>query len=95
MNSSVHDHAAHQNHQHHRQSNDGAAELKDPVCGMAVKTSSPHHLEHGGAPYYFCSAGCKSKFATDPTKYLTAYGAAMSPADATPAVAGMVWDPCD
>ena len=51
MNSSVHDHA-HQGHQHH-QANGGATELKDPVCGMAVKTSSPHHLEHDGSLYYF------------------------------------------
>jgi Cu+-exporting ATPase len=48
----------------------GAPALKDPVCGMSVTDQSPHHLEHEHRPYYFCSAGCKGKFATDPEKYL-------------------------
>ncbi|MBC5767480.1 heavy metal translocating P-type ATPase [Ramlibacter albus] len=87
MNRSVHDHTSHQRHQHHEPI-PGAADLKDPVCGMAVKTTSPHHMEHDGAPLYFCSAGCKSKFAADPSKYLTAHGPVPSPADAVPAVAG-------
>jgi Cu+-exporting ATPase len=42
----------------------------DPVCGMSVTPRSPHHLEHEGQPYYFCSAGCKAKFAADPAAYL-------------------------
>ncbi|WP_411878814.1 heavy metal translocating P-type ATPase [Polaromonas sp. YR568] len=46
--------------------------LKDPVCGMDVTTASPHHLEHGGRPYYFCSAGCLAKFSADPAAYLGA-----------------------
>ena len=49
----------------------GAGEaLKDPVCGMTVTEQSPHQLDHEGHRYYFCSAGCKSKFAADPRKYL-------------------------
>ncbi len=44
--------------------------LKDPVCGMAVTAKSFHHLEHAGKAVYFCSAGCKARFATDPAKYL-------------------------
>ncbi|MEO6855886.1 MAG: heavy metal translocating P-type ATPase, partial [Rhodoferax sp.] len=44
--------------------------LKDPVCGMAVTAASSHHLEHAGRPYYFCSAGCQSKFAADPAVYV-------------------------
>ena len=43
--------------------------LKDPVCGMAVTAASPHALHHEGQPVYFCSAGCKSKFAADPARY--------------------------
>ncbi|MEO7886194.1 MAG: heavy metal translocating P-type ATPase [Polaromonas sp.] len=43
--------------------------LKDPVCGMDVTTASPHHLEHGGKPYYFCSVGCLTKFSADPAAY--------------------------
>ncbi|MEO8203210.1 MAG: heavy metal translocating P-type ATPase [Betaproteobacteria bacterium] len=43
--------------------------LKDPVCGMTVKPQTPHQLEHTGRTVYFCSAGCKAKFAADPEKY--------------------------
>ena len=43
----------------------------DPVCQMKV---DPHHPAgthmHGGKTYYFCSTGCKTKFAADPTRYL-------------------------
>ena len=44
--------------------------LKDPVCGMTVTVSSPHHHEHDGRAYYFCSARCRAKFVADPAKYL-------------------------
>ena len=43
--------------------------LKDPVCGMSVTPQSAHVLQHEGQPVYFCSAGCKSKFAADPARY--------------------------
>ncbi len=58
--------------------------LADPVCGMAVTSQSPHRLEHVGQPYYFCSAGCKMKFAADPAAYLRPEPV---PAAATPAPA--------
>ena len=45
------------------------AALKDPVCGMTVTAQSLHVLQHEGKPVYFCSAGCKAKFAADPAKY--------------------------
>lgn len=45
--------------------------LKDPVCGMNVTEQSTHRHEHESKAYYFCSAGCKSRFAADPVKYLT------------------------
>ncbi len=48
-----------------------SAALKDPVCGMTVTEQSAHQYEHAAKMYYFCSAGCKTKFAADPTKYLT------------------------
>ena len=48
---------------------DGQAALKDPVCGMSVTTQSFHKMEHDGRPYYFCSAGCKSRFAADPLSF--------------------------
>ena len=45
---------------------------KDPVCGMTVDPhTAKHRASHAGHPYYFCSAGCKSKFEADPAKYLT------------------------
>jgi len=43
----------------------------DPVCGMSVDPhTSKHKADHGGRPYYFCSAGCRTKFLADPRKYL-------------------------
>jgi Cu+-exporting ATPase len=47
-----------------------SATLKDPVCGMTVTEHSAHRYEHNAKMYYFCSAGCKTKFAADPAKYL-------------------------
>ena len=44
--------------------------LKDPVCGMTVTEQSAHRHQHAAKMYYFCSAGCKTKFASDPAKYL-------------------------
>lgn len=44
--------------------------LKDPVCGMTVTEQSPHVFKYKDKPVYFCSAGCKTKFAADPAKYL-------------------------
>ena len=45
--------------------------MTDPVCGMKVDTRTAQHREEfGGTPYYFCSAGCRAKFAADPDKYL-------------------------
>jgi P-type Cu+ transporter len=43
----------------------------DPVCGMAVDPQeTPHHADHAGHAYHFCSAGCRSKFVSDPDGYL-------------------------
>jgi P-type Cu+ transporter len=43
----------------------------DPVCGMKVDPhTAKHRAEYGGRPYYFCSAGCREKFLTDPERYL-------------------------
>ncbi len=44
--------------------------LKDPVCGMTVTEMSPNIFNYKNKPVYFCSAGCKAKFAADPAKYL-------------------------
>jgi Cu+-exporting ATPase len=43
----------------------------DPVCGMSVTVATAKHThEHAGTTYYFCSAGCRTKFAAEPSKYL-------------------------
>src|ERR1700754_4592851 len=45
----------------------------DPVCGMTVDpATAKHKAAHKGHDYYFCSAGCKTKFVGDPAKYLEA-----------------------
>lgn len=52
--------------------------VKDPVCGMDVDPhTAKHQAEQGGRTYYFCSAGCRTKFIADPAKYLE-----LSPASA-------------
>jgi P-type Cu+ transporter len=47
----------------------------DPVCGMMV---DPHGgkptYDHDGRTYYFCSEGCRTKFAADPDRYLNKSG---------------------
>jgi len=42
----------------------------DPVCGMTVRADGPHQHAHRGENFWFCSAGCKSKFAATPSAYL-------------------------
>jgi Cu+-exporting ATPase len=43
----------------------------DPVCGMAVDSeTTPHQAVHQGQAYFFCSSGCRSKFAAGPERYL-------------------------
>jgi len=43
----------------------------DPVCGMAVDPHAGKPTEaFRGRSYYFCSEGCRSKFAKDPGHYL-------------------------
>jgi Cu+-exporting ATPase len=45
-------------------------ELHDPVCGMAVTPESEHHHAYRGTDYYFCSNGCRERFAAEPEHYL-------------------------
>ena len=52
--------------------NHASQPLKDPVCGMTVTAQSAHQAEHIGKRYYFCSAGCKTKFNANPGQYTTA-----------------------
>ena len=64
-----------------------STKAKDPVCGMTVDpATTPHRHVHGGESYFFCSAGCRTKFTADPGKYLNPSGcepAAPMPAGTT------------
>src|SRR5256885_1487048 len=47
-------------------------EAKDPVCRMTVDpATTPHRHTHGGDTYFFCSGGCRAKFAANPKRYLS------------------------
>ncbi len=70
----------------------GATLATDPVCGMTVDpATSKHRFDHEGVTYHFCSAGCRGKFAADPTGYLSKPAA--DPKTATDPVCGMKVDP--
>jgi xanthine dehydrogenase accessory factor len=48
----------------------GQASNTDPVCGMTVAAGpAGRPLEHDGVTYYFCSAGCRSEFESQPASY--------------------------
>ena len=48
----------------------------DPVCGMNVtRAGAQHTFDHDGERFFFCHAGCKTKFETDPEHYLESGGA--------------------
>jgi Cu+-exporting ATPase len=42
----------------------------DPVCGMTVDPSDSRRSEHEGNSYFFCSAGCQTRFESDPAELL-------------------------
>ena len=69
------------------------ASVIDPVCGMAVipGAGKPSHV-HGVTTYYFCSAGCRAKFAADPAGWL-ARGPKGMGHDARPLTLGRVAQP--
>lgn len=79
-----HDHNHRHHHGHHGHDHvakppaEGLA--KDPVCGMSVDPhTAKHRASYQGRPYYFCSAGCRTKFLADPEKYLAKDGAPAAP----------------
>jgi P-type Cu+ transporter len=64
-------HADHAGHAHHHHHDAAGSKVLDPVCGMSVDpATSKHSFEHHGETFHFCSAGCRTKFAADPAKYL-------------------------
>lgn len=45
--------------------------VKDPVCGMDVDpATAKHKADYEGAPYFFCSVGCREKFVAQPQRYM-------------------------
>src|SRR5436305_5995286 len=67
---------AHEHHSKHA----GADHAIDPVCGMTVDPhTAKHRHDHRGRTFYFCSAGCRTKFAADPAKYLDKSASAAEP----------------
>ncbi len=64
----------------------GPTKVLDPVCGMTVDpATSKHRFEYHGETFHFCSAGCRTKFAADPEKYLTEKTQQKAPEPARPA----------
>jgi len=48
-------------------------EAVDPVCGMSVAVAGARHTaEVLGVTYYFCCAGCRTKFLAEPARFLGA-----------------------
>jgi Cu+-exporting ATPase len=82
------EHTGHHEHHHHhhdapaQSSGAGSAERKDPVCGMTVKPTTPHRMEHAGQEHLFCNPRCLEKFRLDPERYL--HGHAHAPASVKP-----------
>ena len=79
-----HQHASHSHDQDSVEPNGSAI---DPVCGMTVQVKTAKHIaEHKHQNYYFCGAGCKTKFVANPAKYLD-----VSAKVAEPVVAGAIY----
>ena len=72
-------------HDNHPHDHGAPGAVHDPVCGMMVEPAkTPHHAEHTGHPYHFCSDKCRIKFVADPARYLVPH----APVDAPP---GTIW----
>jgi xanthine dehydrogenase accessory factor len=47
-------------------------EAVDPICGMTVAVEAAGDaVVFDGVSYYFCCAGCRSRFEADPARYVT------------------------
>ena len=77
----------HASHSHDQASVEPDGNAIDPVCGMTVKVKTAKHIaEHNHQNYYFCGAGCKTKFVANPAKYLD-----VSAKVAEPIIAGAIY----
>ncbi|MBI1204966.1 MAG: cadmium-translocating P-type ATPase [Rhodopseudomonas sp.] len=94
MNAADHAHHHHHDHDHHGHGHAGAG-ATDPVCGMTVDpATAKHSASYKDTSYFFCCAGCKTKFEADPEKYLAAQKARQDAAQQQAAAeAGKAIDP--
>jgi Cu+-exporting ATPase len=70
-------------HHHHDHAGPAAANVHDPVCGMAVDpVATSHHASLDGHEYHFCSDKCRTKFLAEPSKYLEPAAPAQVPVGA-------------
>jgi Cu+-exporting ATPase len=66
--------------------------VKDQVCGMTVNAdTTPHHAEYQGEAYYFCSAGCRTKFVADPQRFIGSEAKASEPMRPEPVPQGTIY----
>jgi Cu+-exporting ATPase len=83
----AHSNGAHSHSAHDHVTHAHGSDVTDPVCGMKVDPGkSPHHYAYNDHDYHFCGAGCRTKFAADPEKYLS-----KSTAPAAPLPAGTIY----
>ena len=61
--------SGHHDHNHTHAASRDDADLHDPVCGMAVTSSSKFAETYQGQTYRFCSLKCQEKFRADPERY--------------------------
>src|SRR5215510_8843591 len=79
----VHAQGTHLEHDHLEHDHLEQDSVIDPVCGMSVDPhATSHRHSHQGQPYYFCSAGCRTKFAADPARYVSPTTATAAPVPA-------------
>jgi len=45
------------------------APIRDPVCGVALDSTSSHKQSADGREYFFCSDACQRKFQENPGAY--------------------------
>ena len=76
----AHSNGAHSHSAHDHVTHAHGSDVTDPVCGMKVDPGkSPHHYAYNDHDYHFCGAGCRTKFAADPEKYLSKSTAPTAP----------------
>ncbi|MBA3048408.1 MAG: heavy metal translocating P-type ATPase [Alphaproteobacteria bacterium] len=65
---------------------DSRSTVKDPVCGMSVDpVAAVHRASHDDQDYFFCSAGCRTRFVSEPERYLK------PAAEPDPAISGVIY----